>query len=80
MRRSSDRSSIGTETGYALKVLPRAVLSDLAGLILLRQPGMRARRIAAIVGSLGLAALGYGGGLVTRPAGPVVVAQKRGRS
>jgi cellulose synthase/poly-beta-1,6-N-acetylglucosamine synthase-like glycosyltransferase len=78
MRRSSGGTSIGTETSYALKVLPRAVLGDLAGLILLRRPGMRARRIAAIVGSLGLAALGYGVGLATRPAGPAVAVQKQG--
>jgi GT2 family glycosyltransferase len=78
MRRGEDGgSSLGTERSYALLVLPRTVLRDVAGMVLLRRPMLRARRIAAVVGSLGLAVLGYGVGLITRPAGPAADAQKR---
>lgn len=76
MARASDGGSLGTERSYALQVLPRAVLSDLGGLVLLRKPMVRAKKIAAIVGSLGLAGLGYGIGRLTRRSGPVAGAQK----
>jgi len=80
LRRLSSGDSLGTERSYALRVLPGAVLRDLGGLLLLRAPGTRIKRISAIVGSLGLAGIGYVVGLVTRPAGPAAEAQERERS
>jgi hypothetical protein len=44
---------------------------------LLRQPSRRAKRIAAIVGSLGLAGIGYLAGLIKRTDGPAAAAQTR---
>ena len=77
MRRNADSGDLGTERRYALKVLPRAIARDLGGMALLRQPSRRAKRIAAIVGSLGLAGIGYLAGLIKRTDGPAAAAQTR---
>jgi GT2 family glycosyltransferase len=77
LHRVTDAGSLGTERDYALKVLTRAMFRDLAGIVRLRSPLVRIRRLAAIVGSLGLAGVGYVVGLLGRTTGPAAAVQKR---
>jgi glucosyl-dolichyl phosphate glucuronosyltransferase len=77
MRRVSDGGALGAEQSYALTVVPKAVLRDLAGMARLSRPRRRLTRIAAMVGSLGLAGVGYLVGLATRPTGPAEEAHSR---
>lgn len=77
LRRTANSGALSTERSYALRVLPRAIARDLAGLARLGQRRRRSTRIAAIAGSLSFAALGYGVGLIRHTAGPAAEAQRR---
>jgi len=81
LRHRADSAALGTERAYTLQVLPRAVLTDVAGLIRGQQPRRRAKRIFAICGSLALAGVGFAVGhaqnLRGRPAAIQAVANDR---
>jgi glycosyltransferase involved in cell wall biosynthesis len=77
LRRLADSDALGTERSYALTVLPRAVATDLLGIVRLSRPNIRVKRIAAVTGSLGLAGLGYLVGLLGRTKGPAAAMQKK---
>ena len=62
LRDLASSAALSSERSYALRVLPVAVIRDLAGIIRLDRPLTRLKRIGAVVGGLAAAAAGYGWG------------------
>ena len=71
LRDLASSAALSSERSYALRVLPAAVLREVAGSIRLDRPLARLSKAAAIIGGLGAAGTGYAWGRVrsTSPMG-----------
>jgi hypothetical protein len=67
LRDLASSAALSSERSYALRVLPVAVLREVAGAIRLDRPVARLFKAAAIVGGLGAAATGYAWGRLRSP-------------
>jgi GT2 family glycosyltransferase len=62
LRNLASSAALSSERSYTLRVLPVAVIRDLAGIVRLDRPFTRLKRMTAVVGGLAAAVVGYGWG------------------